>query len=111
MKKKTELKKKPNLQSAVIELLLFCVKNWHQTKKFDYNTKTNQIKKKIYDSDKLSFKLTAEKIASRTGQENLASKSDIANFVKKIDFDDKLKNLDEKATSNKRKYLLVQNEF
>ena len=56
-------------------------------------------------------KLTAENFAARLDQANLASRSDIANLVKKTDFDDKLKNLNEKVTSNKTKLLLVENEF
>ena len=44
-------------------------------------------------------------------QENLANKNDIANFVKKTDFDYKLKNLNKKATSNKIKHVLLENEL
>ena len=55
--------------------------------------------------------LTLENFASKLGQANLASKSDIANFVRKTDFEDKLKNLNKKATSNKTKNELVENEF
>ena len=32
-------------------------------------------------------------------------------MVKKTDFDDKLKNLNKKATSNKTKHVLVENEL
>ena len=42
---------------------------------------------------------------------NLASKNGIANFVKKTNFADKLKNLNKKATSNKSKHLLTENEL
>ena len=55
--------------------------------------------------------LTLENVASKLGQGNLASKIDIANFVRKTDFEDKLKNLNKKATSNKTKNELVENEF
>ena len=55
--------------------------------------------------------LTLENFASKLGQANLASKNDIANFVRKTDFEDKLKNLNKKATSNKTKNELVENEF
>ena len=44
-------------------------------------------------------------------QDQLATKSDIGNFVGKTDVDDKLKNLNEKVTSNKAKHLLVKNEL
>ena len=49
--------------------------------------------------------------AARLAQETLAGKNDIANFVNKTDFEDKLKNLNKKATSNKRKHLLVENDL
>ena len=55
--------------------------------------------------------LTLENFASKLGQGNLASKIDIANFVRKTDFEDKLKNLNKKATSNKTKNKLVEDEF
>ena len=55
--------------------------------------------------------LTLENFASKLGQANLASKNDIANFVRKTDFEDKLKNLNKKATSNKTKNKLVEDEF
>ena len=50
-------------------------------------------------------------MAARLAQENLASKSDIANFVKKTDFHNKLKKLNKNVTSNKTKYVLVENEL
>ena len=83
-----------------------------QSKKTDYNTKINEIGKKITDHDHDKYiitpeflKLTAENFAARLAQANLASKSDIANFVKKTDFDDKLKNL------NKKLYQIKQNIY
>ena len=79
-----------------------------QSKKTDYNTKINEIEKKITDHDHDKYittpefnKLTAENFAARLAQANLASKNDIAALVKKTDFDDKLKNLNKKVTSNK----------
>ena len=73
-------------------------------KKPDYNTKINEIEKKIADRDHDKYittpefnKLTSENFAARLKQANLASKSDIANFVNKTDFDNKLKDV----TSNK----------
>ena len=67
-----------------------------QLKKADYNTKINEIEKKITDHDRDKHittpefnKLTVKTFAARLVQANLASKSDIANFVKKTDFDDK----------------------
>ena len=78
-------------------------------KKTDYNTKVNEIEKKITDHDHDKFittptfnMLKAENFASRFAQANLATKIDIASFVKKTDFDDKLKNLNKKVTSEKK---------
>ena len=56
-------------------------------------------------------KLTALNFAARSAQANLASKVNIDNFIKKTYFDDKLKNLNEKITSNKTNQTLVENEF
>ena len=56
-------------------------------------------------------KLTALNFAARSAQANLASKFNIDNFIKKTYFDDKLKNLNEKITSNKTNQTLVENEF
>ena len=47
-------------------------------------------------------KLEVENVTARLNQANLASKGDIAVSVKKTDFDDKLKNLNKKATSDKK---------
>ena len=73
-------------------------------KKTDYNTKINEIEKKITDHNHDKYittpefnKLTSENFAARLKQANLASKSDIANFVNKTDFNNKLKDV----TSNK----------
>ena len=61
----------------------------------DYNTKFNEITKKINDHENDKYittpefnKLTAESFTAILAQANLASKGDIANFVKKTDFDD-----------------------
>ena len=87
-----------------------------QSNKTVYNTKVNEIEKKITDHDHDKYittpeynKSTAENFATRLAQANLASKSDIANFVNKTDFDDKLKNLNKRNNSNKTKHLLVEN--
>ena len=86
-------------------------------KKTDYKT-NNKIEKKITDHNHDKYistpqfnKLIAETFAALLSQRNLASKSDVANFVKKTDFDDKLNNLNNKITSNKTKYVLVEKEF
>ena len=48
---------------------------------------------------------------ARLAKATLASKNNFANFVKKTGFDDKLKNLNDKVTSNKTKYVLVESEL
>ena len=70
-----------------------------------------KLKRKLFITATEFNKLTAESFAARLAQTNLASKSDISTFVKKTDFDDKLKNLNKNVTSNKTKYLLVENKF
>ena len=68
-----------------------------QSKKTEYNTKFDEIEKKItyHNQDKYittpEFNgLTSENFTTRLRQSNLASKSDTANFIKKADFDNKL---------------------
>ena len=80
-----------------------------QSKKTYYDTKVNEIEKQITDHshDKyittLEFnRLTAEKFAARLPQSNL---------VAETEFDDALSSLNRKISSNKTKYLLVENEF
>ena len=83
-------------------------------KKTDYNTKINEIEKKIADHyhDKYITtqkfnKLTADNFTARLAQANPASKNDIADFVKKTDFDEELKKINKKATSTETTYVLV----
>ena len=52
--------------------------------------------------------LAAKHFAARIAQANLANMSDTAYLVKKIDFDDKLKDFNEKITSNKTKITLLK---
>ena len=54
----------------------------------DYNSKTDELEKKITEHDKY---VTSQEF-TRLKQADLESKSDITNFVKKTDFDEKLKN-------------------
>ena len=75
-----------------------------QSKKTDYNTKTNKIVKKIADHSHDIYtatvecsNLTLEYFVARLKQTNLISKSDIAYFVSKTDFNNKLVDV----TSNK----------
>ena len=80
-----------------------------QSKRTDYNTKINKIKKKITDHNYDKYitipkfnKLTAETFSARLAQGNLANKNDITNFVNKSDFDEKLKNLNKKLHQTKQ---------
>ena len=59
--------------------------------KIDYNTKINEIEKRITDHNHDKYittpefnDVTSKHFVARLKQVNLASKSDIANFVKKI---------------------------
>ena len=63
-------------------------------KKSDYNTKINEIEKKITDHSHDKYittpefnKFTSENFAARIKQSNVASKSYIANLVNKTGFD------------------------
>ena len=50
-------------------------------------------------------KVAAESVAARLAHANLGSKTDVVNF------DDKLKKFKKNVTSNKTKYVLVENEL
>ena len=95
---KCEITSITNLVLLLLLLLLLKIKYLMLviSQKTDYNTKINEIEKKITDHDRDKYittpefnKLTSGYFAARLAQANLASKSDIANFVKKTDFDDK----------------------
>ena len=83
-----------------------------------YNTKIDEIKKKITDNDHEKCitiqefnRLTPESFAVRLKQASLTSKNYIADFMKGTDFDNKLKKNNKNTTSNKAKNVLVQSEF
>ena len=54
--------------------------------------------------------MTADNFAVRLTQTNLATKANIVDFVKETDFHNEMKNLNKKASSNKTKHVLVENE-
>ena len=92
------------------------IPNVNLVKKTDYNTKINEIEKKITDHDHNKYittpefnQLTAKTFAARFAQANLVSKNDIANFVNKTDFDNKLLSFNKRIKSNKTKHVLVEN--
>ena len=88
-------------------------------KKTDYNKKINQIEKKITDHDHGKYtqefnKLTADNFAAKLKQASFSKQKWCCWFCKEDFvkyFDDKLKNLNKKITSNKRKHVLIQNEL
>ena len=68
----------------------------HLVKKADYNTKIDEIEKKLPERGKYITtqefnKLTSETFAARLAQAKLATIDDIADFVKETDFNEKLK--------------------
>ena len=71
-------------------------------KKTDYNTKITDHSHDKYLTTPEFNKLTAENFAAKLAQTNL---------VTKTDFDDKLKNPNKNVTSNKIKYVLIENEL
>ena len=80
-----------------------------QSKKTDYNTKINEIKKKITDHSHDKYITTPE--FNKLTRENFAARLAQANLITKTDFNVKLSSLNKKVTSNKTKYLVVENEF
>ena len=79
-------------------------------KNTDYNTKMNEIEKKIADHDHHKY-ITTPDINNKITTENLAARLLQANSVTKTDFDNELINLNKKINSNKTKYVLVKNEL
>ena len=78
-------------------------------RKAGYDTNIDEIQKKIpvhykYITATEYSKLTKESFAGRLKQANLSSKNDIADFVKKTDFDVKLRQINNKVTSNKLRH-------
>ena len=107
-----------NQLKKLVILIVLVISTSNLVKKVDYNTKINEIEKKIADHyhDKYIttqefIKLTSENFAATLAQANLTSKNYVADFVKKTDFDGKRKNLNKKVTLNKTKHVLVENEL
>ena len=108
----------PNITNLAIANALTAAENVSNlVKKTDYNTKMRETENKITtDHDKYITtqefnKLTSGSFIARLAQANLSSKNDITALVKKTGFDDKLKNINKRITSNKRKHALVENEL
>ena len=86
--------------------------------KSNYNTKINEIEKKITDHNHDKYittpefnKLASEKYSARLKEVNLASKSDIVDLLKKTDFNNKLLGFNKRINSNKTKHVVVENEL
>ena len=77
-------------------------------KKTDYDTKIDEIKKKIlshhFTTPEFNM-LTTENVAVKLKQAKLATKDGIEDFVKKADFDEKLININKKVISNQTKHM------
>ena len=79
-----------------------------QSKKTDYNTKINEIEKRITDHSHDKYITTLE--FNKLTAENFAARLALENLVTKTDFDDKLINLNKKLTQTKQKiYQLKMN--
>ena len=79
-----------------------------QSKKTDYNTKINEIEKRITDHSHDKYITTLE--FNKLTAENFAARLALTNLVTKTDFDDKLINLNKKLTQTKQNiYQLKRN--
>ena len=84
-----------------------------QFKKTDHNIKIAEFENKMLDHNKYVTidyfnKFLGAIFEERLKQANLASKNDIALFLKKIYFDEKLRNNNDKVTSNKIKHVQAE---
>ena len=77
--------------------------------KTDYNTKVDEIVKKVTDHDHDKYITTSE--FNKLTAENFAERLAHANLVEKTNIDTKLISLYKKIGSNKTKHLLVENEL
>ena len=78
-------------------------------KKTDYNTKINEIEKKIIDHNHDKYITTSE--YNQLTTENLKARFKQSDLVSKTEFDTKLQDISKRITSNKSKHLLVENEL
>ena len=78
-------------------------------KKTDYNTKINEIEKKLTDHDHDKYITTPEfnALAADVFNARLVQ----ANVVTKTDFDNSVSSLDSKITANKTKNESIENKF
>ena len=84
------------------------------SKKNDYNTKVNEIEKKITEHNhehKNNHKYITNPGVNKSTAENVAERLAQANLVTKTGYYNKLLNLNRIIASNKTKHLLVENEL
>ena len=113
-------KKIPDVSGLVTTTVLNTnIGSLYKKKKTDYVAKLSEIKKKKlkhdynnkYVTTKKFNRLLAENYTASLKQANLATKSDIDDFVEKTGFDDKLRNLNKKVTSNKKKQVEIKKKL
>ena len=92
---------------TVVEIKIPSVSNL--VKKTDYDTKFNEIKKKIIDHKHDKYVTTPE--FNKLTAENFAERLVKANLVIKRNFDYKLSGFNERINTNKTQHLIVQNEL
>ena len=104
--------------SNISELATTCVltTDWNKipsistlVKKTDYDTKINELEKKLTDHKRDKYITTPE--CNKLTAENFASRLAQASLITKTVFDAKLSRLNRKITSNKTKHLLIENEM
>ena len=75
----------------------------------DYNIKITETENKLTDHDHDKYITTPE--FNKVTAENFAARLKQANLVAKAYFDDKLKSINRKTSSNKKKHLVVKNKL
>ena len=102
----------PSITGLVTNSALTAVENKipnNLVKKTDHNTKISDTESKInnHNHDKYISSLEFNNLAAGVFTARLAQ----ADLVTKTDFDTRLQNISKRITSNKSKYLLVENEL
>ena len=77
--------------------------------KTDYNTKINEIEKKIPDHGHDKYTTTSE--FNKLTTQNFKARLAHTNLVRKTDLDTELQDISNRITSNKSKHLLVENKL
>ena len=109
---KGEIANITNLMLLTLSLILLKIKYLVlviQSKKTDYNTKINEIEKKISDHNHDKYITTPE--FNKLLSQNFAPRLMQANLVTKTEFDNKLTSFNKRITSNKTKHLEVRKKL